>query len=208
MKLICIADTHNRHQEIPIPDGDILIHAGDFSGTGTKNECINFLTWFSSQPHEHKIFIGGNHDFYLEKMYFTERKSLIPPNINFLQDSGITIKGFNFWGSAVNPGNEQWAFNRQRGREIRRHWDKIPSKTDVLITHTPPYGVKDQLKNKTHLGCEELKKRIDKLKLPLHIFGHIHEHYGKIKISPTTFINASSLDNKYRIFNPPIEIEL
>lgn len=208
MKLICIADTHNRHQEISIPDGDILIHAGDFTEAGTKKESIDFLNWFSSLPHLHKIFIGGNHDFYLEKMTFTEKRKIIPKNITLLQDSGITIKGLNFWGSPVNPGEGQWAFNRERGPDIRKHWKKIPSNTSVLITHTPPFGIKDKLADNTKLGCEELKKRITELKLPLHIFGHFHDYYGIIKKSPTTFINASSLNNKYDILNPPITFDL
>lgn len=208
MKLICIADTHNMHQDISIPDGDVLIHAGDFTEAGTKKESLNFLGWFSSLPHKHKIFVGGNHDFYLENMNFTEKKKLIPENITFLQDSGVTIDGFNFWGSAINPGEGQWAFNRHRGRDIRKHWEKIPHNTSVLITHTPPYGIKDQLINKTHLGCEELNRRIQELRLPYHVFGHIHDQYGIVKISPTTYINASSVDNKYRLLNSPIELDL
>lgn len=31
MKIVCISDTHGRHWPLDIPDGDILIHAGDFT---------------------------------------------------------------------------------------------------------------------------------------------------------------------------------
>jgi 3',5'-cyclic AMP phosphodiesterase CpdA len=67
MKIICISDTHNKHRNLDVPDGDVIVHAGDFSENGTKSETFNFLKWFSGLPHKHKILIAGNHDFYLEK---------------------------------------------------------------------------------------------------------------------------------------------
>jgi len=56
MKIVFISDTHSRHYHVDIPNGDMLIHAGDFSSRGTAHEVINFLNWFSNQPHKHKIF--------------------------------------------------------------------------------------------------------------------------------------------------------
>ena len=34
MKVIAISDTHNQHETLVLPDGDMLIHAGDVSGQG------------------------------------------------------------------------------------------------------------------------------------------------------------------------------
>ena len=65
MKIVCIADTHNRQDDLIIPDGDIIIHAGDLTEGGTKREVSQFISWFSSLPHTHKVFIAGNHDYYL-----------------------------------------------------------------------------------------------------------------------------------------------
>ena len=42
-----------------IPDGDILIHAGDFSITGLVYEVKEFNDWLGTLPHKHKIVIGG-----------------------------------------------------------------------------------------------------------------------------------------------------
>ncbi|WP_081208625.1 metallophosphatase domain-containing protein [Salegentibacter sediminis] len=207
MKLVCIGDTHNKHREIKIPDGDVLIHVGDFTEAGTKHETLEFLEWFIEQPHKYKIVIAGNHDFFMEKSGLTELYDL-PSNIFYLEDEGIEIEGVKFWGSPVTPGDGTWAFNRERGKHIRSHWNRIPADTQVLITHTPPYSIKDSLSNKRHVGCEELFKRIKQLQLPLHIFGHIHNTYGKTRISPTTYINASSLDDQYRFHHSPIIFEL
>ncbi|MGY5849084.1 metallophosphoesterase [Salegentibacter sp. F14] len=206
MKLVCIGDTHNKHREITMPKGDVLIHVGDFTEAGTKPETLEFLEWFIEQPFKHKIFISGNHDFFMEKSGLSNIKRL-PSNIYYLEDDGIEIEGVKFWGSPVTPGDGTWAFNRERGKEIRKHWNMIPSQTQILITHTPPYSIKDSLSNKRHVGCEELFKKIKQLQLPLHIFGHIHNTYGKTRISPTTYINASSLDDQYRFHHSPIIFE-
>lgn len=207
MKLVCIGDTHNKHREINIPKGDVLIHVGDFTEAGTKQETQDFLEWFSEQPHKYKIFIAGNHDFFMEKSGLTEIPAL-PSNVFYLENEGIEIEGIKFWGSPLTPGDGTWAFNRERGKQIRSQWNKIPGDTQVLITHTPPYSIKDRLSNKRHVGCEELFKRVKQLQLPLHIFGHIHNTYGKTRISPTTYINASSLDDQYRFHHSPIIFEV
>ena len=62
---------------------------------------------------------------------------------------------------------------------------------------------------KTHTGCEELIKVIEKRVKPLyHIFGHIHEGYGVEKKGKTTYINASTCTEKYHPVNKPIVFEL
>ena len=85
--------------------------------------------------------------------------SIIPENIHFLIDEGVRINDMNFWGSPVTPGDGSWAFNKKRGNELLKHWNKIPENTDFLITHSPPYGLLDELDNKHHIGCEEVVHR-------------------------------------------------
>lgn len=205
MKIICIADTHNKHSDIDIPPGDIIVHAGDFTESGTRGEALRFLNWFSALPHKHKILVPGNHDFYFEKNR-EMLEEIIPSNVHCLIDEGIVLENIKFWGSPFTPGNGRWAFNKSRGREIRKNWDLVPEDTNFLVTHTPPHGILDELDDKRHIGCEELLKRIKELKIPYHVFGHIHNDYGIVRTSNTTFINASSLDNKYRLINSPLTL--
>lgn len=207
MRIICISDTHNRHRDLDLPPGDVLIHAGDVTEAGTRAETLKFLEWFSSLPHPNKLFIPGNHDFYLEKN-FPNLEEIIPSNIYHLIDRGIQINNINFWGSPVTPGSGSWAFNKDPGREITLHWEKIPENTHFLVTHGPPYKIMDELDNKMHLGCEKLLKRVQKLKIPHHIFGHIHDDYGIIQRGDTVYINASSLTNDHRLVNPPLVLNL
>ena len=207
MKLVFISDTHNRHRDIKIPEGDILVHAGDVSSRGIKSEIDSFINWFQSQPHKHKIFIAGNHDFFFEKI--VERNVEVKiPNVIYLNDSGCEIEGLNFWGSPVQPEFFNWAFNRKRGKEIKQHWDLIPKNTDILITHGPPYGILDKTPRNEWVGCEELVKKVIEIKPKIHAFGHIHEGYGIFKNENTTFINASILNEKYIYTNDPIIIEI
>jgi len=206
MKIVCISDTHNKHEELILPEGDCIIHAGDFTEAGSKKETKNFLEWFSSLEFDHKILIAGNHDFYLEKKFY-KLDQIIPNNIHYLQDSGVRIDNINFWGSPYIPDDNNWAFSKNRGKQISEHWDKIPVDTNILITHSPPFGIMDELDNKLMVGCKNLKGRLKKLQLSHHIFGHVHNEYGKTKISKTLFVNSSSIDESYRVINNPISIE-
>lgn len=60
MKTVVISDTHGQHRSLKLPKGDLLIHAGDLSRSGTKEQTKEFLEWFAEQKHPHKIFIAGN----------------------------------------------------------------------------------------------------------------------------------------------------
>ena len=60
MRLVCLSDTHNLHDDIAIPDGDILIHAGDLTDTGLLKNVNTQLEILSKLPHKYKIFIAGN----------------------------------------------------------------------------------------------------------------------------------------------------
>lgn len=207
MKIICISDTHGQHHDLKLPHGDILLHAGDISMRGRIHEVTDFLQWFSQQPHPNKIFVAGNHDFLFERETQENIDKLIPKNIIYLNDSGITINGMNIWGSPITPWFYDWAFNRQRGEDIRQHWEKIPLNTDILITHGPPFGILDKTKRGELVGCKDILPFIEKIKPKLHVFGHIHEEYGMKKMDETVFVNASVLDERYDLVNRAVEVE-
>lgn len=206
-KLVLISDTHGKHRQFDVPDGDILIHAGDIMTSGWDvSEVIDFDVWLGSLPHPFKIVIAGNHDWIFEKYYATRQHIT---NALYLEDSGIEMMGLKFWGSPVQPEFNNWAFNRKRGEDIQKHWDKIPDDTDVLITHGPPSGILDWTKpGRESLGCRNLRKTIDQIKPKLHVFGHIHGGYGVSRVEDTTFVNASLLDEAYRPANEPVVVEL
>ena len=61
IRIVCISDTHNLtdREDFPdIPDGDILIHTGDFTICGKEEDVIKFNDWIGTLPHEYKVVIA------------------------------------------------------------------------------------------------------------------------------------------------------
>lgn len=209
MKILFLSDTHGQHRKLKnLPQADMLIHAGDVSQRGEDHEVEDFIKWFSKLEYQYKIFIAGNHDFYFEDETVNRIQRMLPPDAYYLCDTGVTIEGVNIWGSPITPTFFNWAFNRDRGKEIAKYWSKIPKNTDVLITHGPPFGILDLTKAGLNVGCEDLLKKVKSIKPKYHLFGHIHETYGEYQNAHTIFCNGSILDENYAIANQPILFEI
>ena len=120
----------------------------------------------------------------------------------------LEINGLKIWGSPYTPiPTKRWAFNRERGQDIQKHWDLIPDNLDILIVHGPPKGILDKILNGEHVGCQNLLETIQKKKPKVFISGHIHENRGMLMMDNTRFINASSVDrHKTKVF-PPFVLE-
>ncbi len=218
VRIVCLSDTHNRHAELLVPEGDVLVHAGDATLRGTREELQAFAGWLGSLPHRHKVLIAGNHDFLFERE--PEAARALVGGAIYLEDSGVEIEGLSFWGSPWQPWYFDWAFNLARGAPLREKWSRIPPGTDVLVTHGPPHGIGDRVNGPVprmlgalisggrHVGCEELRAAVLRLRPRLHVFGHIHEGYGTQSLEGTRFVNASSCDRSYRAIHPPIVVDL
>jgi Icc-related predicted phosphoesterase len=208
VRIVCISDTHGQHAKLRVPDGDILIHAGDFAAFGdTPIEIIDFNQWLGTLPHRHKVVIAGNHDWMFERHPGAARELLT--NAIYLENSGTELAGLKVWGSPVQPEFNNWAFNVARGAAIRRYWQMIPASTDVLITHGPPYGVLDTAHPTTdHLGCEELAEAVQHVRPRLHVFGHIHGGQGQQNSDGTLYVNASVVNEAYQLVYAPQVIEI
>lgn len=211
MRVVAISDTHMYHERITLPEGDLLVHAGDSTRRGELDDLEAFLTWLRDQPHRHKVLIAGNHDFCFE----TEKKrkkarALVEKmgNIIYLQDREVTVEGYKVWGSPWQPWFYNWAFNLSRGPSLAKKWALIPADTDILVTHGPPKGILDRTDRGEQVGCEELRARVEVIQPKLHIFGHIHEGYGQEGDGHTIFVNAASCDERYRPINSPIVVDL
>lgn len=211
MKIVALSDTHGHHEGIKMPYGDVLIFAGDFTGTDYSPIALRrFLRWFSLFPHRHKIWIAGNHDMVLEREP-TVSKSILSDfyDIHYLQDEPITINGLKFYGSPVTPSFCNWSFNRDRGAQIQKHWDLIPSDTDVLITHGPAYGLKDLTDTNEHVGCKDLLAALERVQPRYHLFGHIHNGYGYTTLNNerdeivTRCYNCSIVSEDYQVAHMP-----
>ena len=207
MRIVCLSDTHNCNHEIDVPDGDILIHAGDATIRGTIEEVAAFNRWFKTFPHRHKIFVAGNHDWLFE-LDNVRARSLLDPSITYLQDSSVQIDGVSIYGAPWQPRFYDWAFNLDRGAPMSEKWAMIPDGVDVLITHGPPNGILDITPAGDNAGCEELRKRVEQVRPRLHVFGHIHLGYGIEDRNGTRFVNACTCDEQYSPSNAPVVVEM
>ncbi len=226
LRVVCISDTHGHPiRADDVPAGDILIHAGDFTHTGTPEELSSFVTQLGRLPHRHKVVIAGNHDLTLDQAgYETQwrrfhKQGPYSPdscrrilenahNISYLLNSGIEISGLRCWGSPVQPTFFQWAFNQDRGAEIQATWAMIPTSVDILVTHGPPLGYGDRTIQGHHVGCVDLLARVHAVRPRLHIFGHIHEEPGAWTDGQTIFVNATHCDVYEQPRYAPVVVDL
>lgn len=210
MRIVLLSDTHNQHGKIKVPDGDILIHAGDATSGGTYEEVDEFFHWFRRLPHQHKVFVAGNHDWLFQKE--KTLAALLSDGITYLEDSWEMVGGFKIYGSPWQPEFCNWAFNLPRnGFLLEAAWKQIPDDTDILVTHGPPYGILDTVDMEGSQGCERLRARFgDYINPELHVFGHIHEGYGTYRDNDlsTIFVNASICSPHYEPINKPIVVGL
>lgn len=180
-KIVAISDLHG--ELIEVPECDLFIIAGDICpcrSHHTPFEQANWLRdffnpWLSAIPAKHKIFIAGNHDG-----VFQECPNLLPrfPAM-YLENNSIIVDGNIVWGSPWTPHFCNWFFNFRPGdrKQAKNCWDLIPDKTDILVTHGPPFGYGDLTTygKRVSVGCPDLLEAVKRVKPKYHFFGHIHE---------------------------------
>ncbi|KAL9656448.1 hypothetical protein ABK040_005213 [Willaertia magna] len=204
LKFIVISDTHNKHDYLNIPDGDILICCGDISCSENDGSSLQDLKNFNNYLSQitqvkHKIVIAGNHDKSLTKFTKEQIQTEIFTNATYLQDSFVIIDGIKIYGTPFVPATSALQaslnpFYKSEQTLMASVFSKIESDTNILVTHCPPYGILDKNNNGTvmHYGSKSLVERIKELKdLKVNVFGHVHGGYGYVEENNVTFVNAA-----------------
>lgn len=185
LRIVHISDTHGKHENLTIPECDVLVFTGDMGTRTNELELVSFLSWIEKQPADVKIVIAGNHDICMDKNWVKKQKNegsvegilaqqhyqnakvlMESYKVKYLEDKDYVYNGIKFYGSPYSPSfhRERWVFNADRGEEIKKVWSKIPSDVNILLTHTPPYKILDYVdgRYKRHpdedqnVGCEDL----------------------------------------------------
>lgn len=184
VSIVCISDTHN--SQPTLPDGDILIHAGDLTQSGSLKELRAAVDWLRAQSHPIKIVVAGNHDLCLDANYnnnthsATDHVSLSSSidweDIIYLQNTETTVtcqngRSIHIYGSPCSSRHGNWAFQYPRSENIWK--GNIPGNVDILVTHGPPRAHLD-----LNFGCVHLLDELWRVRPRLHIFGHVHEGAG------------------------------
>lgn len=183
VRIVCISDTHCLTVDSSrIPNGHLLIHAGDLTNAGTPSEIQAQIDWLNSLPHQHKVAIAGNHDTLLDPR---SRQTLAPSDkggavdwksIRYLQHSEVTLEFHGgerklkvFGAPQTACGVDEFAFQYPKGEDA---WSEtVPDDVDILVTHQPP---KYHLDLPSALGSEYLLNEVRRVIPRLHVFGHIH----------------------------------
>jgi len=195
------------HRQLKMPPGDILLVTGDIAAYGKELEYVHFNNWLGELPYQHKVVIAGNHDkalYYYGKSGSQELLS----NCVYLQDSEVTVEGIRIYGAPWTPTFYQWFFMKDRGPDIRKKWDLIPSGIDILLTHGPPSGYGDfSIFAEARMGCVDLREAVENIKPAVHVFGHNHSGIGTSRNAYTLFVNCSVCTDSYMPTNEPFVLE-
>ncbi|KAF2133591.1 Metallo-dependent phosphatase [Dothidotthia symphoricarpi CBS 119687] len=206
LRVVCISDTHN-HILDNVPPGDILIHAGDMTNTGSVAELQRQVDWLASLPHKEIMVISGNHDTYLDprtrpslqeeqrsgnvdwgRVHYLQHRRLSLTITVDPRDSGSRTpllaerrqRRIHIYGAPQIPACGPMAvhaFQYPRGQDA---WSEtVPDDTDILITHTPPKHHLDLAVSQQGIGCEHLLAEVKRVKPSLHVFGHVHWGAGQ-----------------------------
>lgn len=221
-RIVAMSDTHNRHAELTVPEGDILIHCGDFSNLDVLDEMHGFLDWMSELPHRVKLLVPGNHDSTLERALQDYSRYHDPIDLP-TASCGITLlSGLGWQGHYVHNDPDgrlriagaTWSWVRnsrfrafsagsEAELEPRWAWLELGYPVDILVTHVPPAGILD-LERGISWGSSTLKDFIEKQPPALHLFGHVHACGGQnVRIGQTIHANVACCGPRYAIEHPP-----
>jgi Icc-related predicted phosphoesterase len=218
MKVVCIADLQAQCWTVDpklIPEGDMLIVAGDLGGFGTTDEIEEFNDWLGVLPHKYKIVVAGNHD---ECLIIEDGHKLIT-NGTYLEDELVEIEGLRIYGTPASTMNELLVYGRfcafAQPSYLEQSAAKIPDNLDILIAHGPAYGILDKLKDGRSVGSKPMRQAILDKKPKYFICGHIHESHGIEEVFNTTHVNAAicseynqMLNTKGDLYFQPIVLDL
>jgi predicted phosphodiesterase len=193
VRIVALADTHSRHHKLKVPEGDVLIHAGDLTQRGTLEQLEAVARWLRGLPHAEKIVVAGNHDFALQRD--PERARALFDGLTYLEDEERVVAGLRLWGSPWQPEFFDWAYNLPRGAPLDARWQLIPHGLDVLVTHGPPYGFGDVIYDGSRVGCHDLLRHCREKQPRLHLFGHIHEDRGEWQEGGVRFVNVTTSES-------------
>jgi Icc-related predicted phosphoesterase len=190
MKIVFIADTHDKHRDVILPKGDVLVHAGDMVNVLNHDSigCVKVIRdvddWFGELDFKKIICIAGNHEYIFQDGLASGLRNAV-----YLEDEHYEFEGVKFFGSPWTP-HFFGAFNANEHR-LGEIFKKADDDVDVLITHGPPHGILDTPSRSDHAGSHALASELKRIKPKVHVFGHIHDSYGEYNDGTTQFYNAA-----------------
>lgn len=221
IKVVALSDTHTYHADVTVPEGDLLLFAGDLTERGEPSKVVSFMEWFASLPHKYKVMIAGNHDLLFEREPETARAIMKAyPEIHYLEGELLELevegRKLKIYGEPNTPSfGYGWAFNvdSPRSKEL---WAAAPTDIDILLTHGPPRGLRDAVPRFgpnaeyriEHVGSGSQRNFIRRSRVKHVVCGHIHEGHGVERYEGVAIHNVSIMDERYWPANPVSTFEI
>lgn len=234
VKITGISDLHG-YLPYDLPECDVICICGDIVPLNIQRDFEESLDWFGNtfskwadeQKAETIIIVGGNHDFFLEKLcnfhditdteslqnYFMENLQIaLSPKIQYLLNGCGTFAGVNFYGTPYVSGPWGWAFYKE-AEPLRAIYEQIPEKTDVIITHQPPkIGDAGKVLQDTtwvygqDFGSEIMSDVLKTRKFKWLLCGHVHSgNHEPFQFKRGMKVaNVSLKDEQYRVKYKPL----
>jgi len=220
LHITALSDTHSSTWDVKMPEIpddaiSVLILAGDFSYMGKAAEIYDFSMWLKQQPHDHKLWIPGNHELSLEDFPYNIETIDNNANATCIHNNVVEIEDIEFFGSAMTPNFMNWAFMHNE-EQAKRYWENAP-RADVVVCHGPPLGILDSVTPDypvERLGCKSFKYYLERTQPRIAIFGHIHGSGGQTEIvewdngNKTICANVSVMNEDYDITNKPTVLKI
>lgn len=222
MIIDCVSDLHGYYPKLK--GGDLLLLCGDYTASDKLMQWAEFFRWLKKQDYRKKILIAGNHDHFMESGFpktqeeaddLKEVQEFLGEEIDFeyLCNSGTEFEGLKIWGTphslmfeGVNP--KCTAFMSYE-KLLKKKYSMIPSGIDILMSHTPPFGILDRSVRGALCGSHSLRETMFRVKPKHLVCGHIHECGGKdVDLVTTYVINCSYVNECYKPKNKPFRIEV
>ena len=203
--LCLFSDTHALHRDLEMPKATAYVCAGDFTMFSKPRSLIaDFNVWLG-ELRGPVVLIPGNHESFLEED--PSARSMLS-NATVLINQAVQIMGLQIWGSPITT-HDGGAFGMSSPIARRRILAAIPEDTDIIITHTPAYGILDSTPGSAHhAGCMEVLRAVQRVQPMMHVSGHIHGAYGTEELDGTLFANAALLGIEGGIEFSPLLIRL
>ncbi len=160
----------------------MLILAGDLVNYRWGHANLNLLTALPKPV----LAVRGNTDSRRIEASMTAARQL-----HFMDLQSHTFNGFRIVGVS---GTLAVPFRSRIGWLERRRLEHLAPLIDsrtILVTHPPPWGVRDRVAGRWHAGSSGLRRLIEMTPPAVLICGHIHEAAGIEEIGPTLVVNCA-----------------
>ena len=171
MKILCVADEeckalYDYYVPGKLKEYDLILSSGDL-----KADYLSFLVTVGRAP---VYYVHGNHD--------TGYDNRPPEGCDCIDDKLVVYNGLRILGLGgcrwYHDGKYQYteAQMRRRIAKLRYRLWRLGG-VDLVITHSPPFGVGDA-PDPAHIGFQALLRLLEQYKPQYLLHGHVHLNYG------------------------------